>query len=124
MATPQSLTLQSGLTIDNPVERFRWFCDEEYAYYDALPDGSPYTIEPIDVTVTVAMNSFVNSATRIRQVHRGLADACTHLLAAIPPDADLRTFDLSRLIELLDAACSVRVLSWIPPRCCTVSART
>jgi hypothetical protein len=54
------------------------------------------------------MNSFVNSANRVRSVHRGLAGVCEPILGQIPEDADLRTFDLAPVQRLLDAACRVR----------------
>jgi hypothetical protein len=63
-------------------------------------------IEPLDVLVTVAMNSFVNTAVKVRLVHQGMAANCEPLLAAIPEHADLLELDNWRdsLRELLHAA--------------------
>ncbi len=56
------------------------------------------------------MNSFVNSADRVRSVHRGMAEACDPILAEIPADADLLDpdVDLDAVKRLLHAACQVR----------------
>ena len=54
---------------------------------------APNRVEPIDVMVTIAMNSFVNNATIVRLVHRGLAVRCDAILYRIPVNADLLTFD-------------------------------
>ncbi len=64
MATPSQLVLQLGLTVPSPVERLLAFCQAEYAYYDAIPSAAPNAIEPLDVLVTVAMNSRINTARR------------------------------------------------------------
>ena len=63
--------LPSGLTVDLSTELLLRFCREEWAYYDGVPDRDPYRILPDDVTVTVAMNSFVDTADKVRTVHRG-----------------------------------------------------
>ncbi len=104
------LTLPSGLTFTDPVGRLVAFCAEEYDYYDAIPSGDPDHIDALDVLATVSMNSFVNTADRVRSVHRGLAAACDPILATIPEDADLLDpeVDLDALERLLDAACQVR----------------
>jgi hypothetical protein len=85
----------------------RRFCEGEYAYYDGIGFTDPDRIEPLDVLVTVAVNSRVNFAAEVHRVHRGLAAACDPLLAEIPQDADLLTFDpeLIFIERLLDAAC-------------------
>ena len=105
-----SLTLLSGCTINDPAERVRQFCAEEYPYYDAIPAAAPNRIEPIDVLVTVAVNAFYSAnAAAIRRAHRGLAAACDPLLPAIPEDADLLAVDpsLAAVEELLHAAIQV-----------------
>jgi hypothetical protein len=86
------------------------FCRAEYAYYDAIQSDDANHIDPIDVLATVAMNSFVNSATKVRQVHLGMAERCDPLLPGIPEDADLTDLDRWRdvLYALLDAAVQVR----------------
>ena len=83
------LSLPSGCTVDTPFARLLAFCEGEYAYYDAIPSGDPNRIEPLDVLVTVAMNSFVNSAAKVHRVHQGMAAGCNPLLPSIPLDADL-----------------------------------
>ena len=108
MSAPDPLRLASGLTVPDPLGRLRSFCTAEYAYYDAIPSTHPNCIEPIDILATVSMNSFVNSANRVRSVHQGLAEACNPILADIPVDADLRTFPHPPVQRLLDAACRVR----------------
>src|SRR5689334_12738011 len=84
-----SLSLVSGLHISAPLEQLRAFCAEEYVYYDAIPSAAPDHVLPLDVLVTVAVNSFVNDAKSIRLVHRGLAQRCDPLLARIPEDVNL-----------------------------------
>ena len=108
MNAPDPLRLASGLAVADPLGRLLAFCTEEYAYYDAIASARPNRIEPIDILATVSMNSFVNSANRVWSVHRGLAEACEPILGQIPEDADLRTFDLAAVQQLLDAACRVR----------------
>ena len=105
-----SLTLLSGCTIDDPVERLRRFCAEEHPYYDAIPSNTPDEISPIDVLATVTVNAFYSAnAAAIRRVHRGLAAACDPLLSVIPEDADLLTFDrsLAAVEALIHAAIQV-----------------
>jgi hypothetical protein len=102
------LTLPSGARFDSPLERLNQFLRQEYNYYDAIPSLDPWHISPVDVMVTVAMNSFVNRADLVRSVHRGMAAACDPLLARIPEDANLRSFELRQLQELLHAAVQTR----------------
>jgi hypothetical protein len=104
------LDLASGCTIERPLDRLRWFCEGEYAYYDAIPSANPNRIDPLDVLVTVAMNSFVNSAAKVHRVHQGMAANCEPILATIPEDADLVDLDLWRgpLRELLHEAVQVQ----------------
>jgi hypothetical protein len=77
-----------------------------YAYYDAIPSSDPDVIDPLDVLVTVAMNSFVNTARKVHRVHQGMAGYCEPILATIPEHADLLDLDDWRgpLRELLHAA--------------------
>ncbi len=104
------MLLSSGLLIERATERLRAFCQEEYLYYDAIESADPNHIDPADILVTVAVNSFVNSADRVRAVHRGLAERCDPILEAIPVDADLGQpgTDLDPLEQLLAAACGVK----------------
>ena len=96
--------------MEQPLDRMLAFCRAEYAYYDALPSAVPNRIEPLDVLATVAMNSFVNSATKVRQVHLGMSERCDPLLSHIPEDADLMDLEHWRdsLYDLLHAAVQVR----------------
>ena len=102
--------LPSGLTVDLSTDLLLRFCREEWAYYDGIPDRDPYRILPEDVTVTVAMNSFVDTADKVRTVHRGMAKACDWTLRDIPVDADIRSFDLDGAIanELFTATCRIK----------------
>jgi hypothetical protein len=104
------LELASGCTIERPLDRLKWFCQGEYVYYDAIPSVDPNRIDPLDVLVTVAVNSFVNFATKVHGVHQGMAANCEPILATIPEDADL--VDLDRwsgsLRELLHAAVQIQ----------------
>lgn len=102
------MKLASGARIPEPLTLLTAFFQEEWAYYDGIADISPRNIEPLDVVVTVSVNSFLNSATRIRSVHRGMAEACDRLLMQVPEDADLRTFPLDDVVALLHAACQVK----------------
>ena len=102
--------LPSALTVDLSPSLLRYFCREEWVYYDGVPDRDPSRILPEDVTVTVAMNSFVDTADKVRTVHRGMVKACDWTLRDVPVDADIRTFDVDGAIalELLTAACRVK----------------
>lgn len=101
------LVLPSGAVIPQPKRLIDAFFSEEWAYYDGIDDLTPNQIQPVDVVATLSVNSFLNSATRIRSVHRGLATACERHLADIPVEADLRAFPLDQLVDLLHAACQV-----------------
>lgn len=105
-----AIGLPSGCAVERPYERLLAFCRAEYAYYDAIPSTHPDVIEPLDVLVTVAMNSFVNTAVKVRLVHQGLAANCEPLLTAIPEHADLHDLDRWQepLRELLHAAVQAR----------------
>lgn len=100
-----ALTLPSG-RITNPDQRLLTFCQAEYAYYDAIPSVDADRIQPLDVLVTVAMNSRVSDSVKVRRVHQGMAANCDPLLPTLPEDANL--VDLPRwrepLRELLHAA--------------------
>jgi hypothetical protein len=52
------LVLPSGLNIsmEDAEARMLRFCQQEYDYYDRIPDMAPNRIEPIDVMVTIALN--------------------------------------------------------------------
>ena len=102
------LVLPSGAVIPKPTKLVDAFFAEEWAYYDGIQDADPNRIRPVDIVATLSVNSFLNSAVRIRSVHRGMAAACESLLVDVPVDADLRSFSLDQLIELLQAACQVR----------------
>ncbi|MGZ3488527.1 MAG: DUF6308 family protein, partial [Isosphaeraceae bacterium] len=108
----RALVLPSGLNIsmEDAEARMLRFCQQEYDYYDRIPDMAPNRIEPIDVMMTIAMNSFVNNATMVRLVHRGLAGQCDSILHLIPADADLLTFDpqLREFEKLIHAAVQAR----------------
>ena len=102
--------LPSGLNVDLSPPLVRYFCREEWVYYDGVPDRDPSRILPEDVTVTVAMNSFVDTAAKVRTVHRGMVKACDWTLRDVPVDADIRTFDVDGVIalDLFTAACRVK----------------
>jgi hypothetical protein len=84
-----NLKLTSGRAIAYPLDRFLSFCTEEWAFYDAVHDPWPDHVTPVDVAITIAVNSIVNNAARLRQVQRGLAEACDPILASVPVDARL-----------------------------------
>jgi hypothetical protein len=109
VGTADVLALKSGLRIIDTEARLQAFCREEYDYYDGVADPEPDRILPVDVLATVAMNSFIDKAVQVRRIHRGLAAACDPLLAAIPVDADLLTFDarLQAFQDLLHVAVQV-----------------
>ena len=88
-----ALVVPSGLQIATPLERLLAFCREEYDYYDGIADLDPDHILPVDVLATIAMNSFIDKASLVRKVHRGLAARCDPILPEIPAHADLLTFD-------------------------------
>jgi hypothetical protein len=53
------------------------------------------------------MNSFVNTADKVRNVHEGLRMRCESRLQAIPEDADLTSYDpdFAEVEDLLHRAC-------------------
>jgi hypothetical protein len=111
LAEPAKIRLPSGPTIVDPFDRMVRFCQEEYAYYDGLPQSDPDRIAPLDVLATVAVNGFYSAnAAVIRNVHRGLAKNCDPILSVIPCDADLAADDaaLDVVEHLLHAAIQVR----------------
>jgi hypothetical protein len=103
------LALPTGCKVEVPEDRLLRFFAEEYAYYDGIPSADPDHVTPEDVLVTVAVNSFVNNAAKVRRVHRGLAAACDPLLAGIPAEASLLDSDLplTEVGGLLHAAVQV-----------------
>lgn len=107
-SSADTFSVPSGLmfSLADAKSRLLRFCREEYAYYDGIPDAAPACVEPIDVLATVSVNSFVNSAVLVRRVHRGLASRCDVLLAKIPVDADLMSYDgeLTEYQRLIHAA--------------------
>jgi hypothetical protein len=102
--SPAALALPSGLAISEPLERLRRFSGE-YPYYDGIPMGNPNEIEPLDVIVTVSVNSFINTADKIRRVHLAMSEACREPLRRIPSDADLLDVDDSLLRAIRDLLC-------------------
>jgi hypothetical protein len=104
----EEIGLPSGLCLrlEEAYSRLLRFCEEEYDYYDHISDLSPHRVEPLDVLVTLSMNSFINDATKVRTVHRGLAGRCDSILPRIPVDADLLVFDpdLDAFGQLIHAA--------------------
>lgn len=101
----KEIRFPSGLWIEDPLGRLLRFCREEYEYYDAVPPGDPNRIEPLDVLATVGINSRLDTATKVRTVHRGMSSAVNALLTQIPERAELHTFaSLDPLHELLAAA--------------------
>jgi hypothetical protein len=100
-----TIALPSGISVADPIDRLRRFCQQEFDYYDGVPGGNPDCIEPIDVLATVGINSRIDTALKVRTVHRSAAAACNRLLQALPHDADLLTFEpLDQVVELLAAA--------------------
>lgn len=102
--------LPSGVKAWFDDSAFRRFGRDEWPYYDGIPDRDPMRILPEDVQVTVSMNSFINTADAVRDIHRGMSGRCEPLLLEIPEQADLTTFDpdLSIARELLHQACTLR----------------
>jgi hypothetical protein len=104
-----NLQLPSGPSLSNCRDRLLRFFPNEYAYYDAIPTNDPNRIEPLDILVTVPMNSRVDTGEKVQKVHRGMAAACDPLLPRIPVDADILIFDPDLEVgeSLLSAAISV-----------------
>ena len=104
-----ALVLPSGCKVDVPEERLLRFFGEEHIYYDGVPSDEPDAVTPLDVLVTVAVNSFVNNAAKVRRIHRGLAAACNPLLPPIAPEASLLDAEPPRaeVGALLEAAVQV-----------------
>ncbi len=101
------LVLPSGAVISKSTQLVGAFFAEEWAYYDGIEDRDPDRIRPVDVMATLSVNSFLNSAVRIRSVHRGMAAVCDGRLVNVPVDADLRSFSLDQVIEAFRAGCQV-----------------
>lgn len=106
------VTLASGLEVNLSPEPMLRFAAEEWPYYDGIVDRDANRVLPEDVLATVAMNAFPYSATadKIRSIHRGLAKACDPLLAEIPVDVDILSYDLdnTKAKAVFEAACGVR----------------
>lgn len=102
--------LNSGVQAWFDERSFRRFGRDEWPYYDGIPDRDPMRILPDDVQVTVSMNSFVNTAAKVRDVHRGLSRRWGRMLPEVPVDADLSQYDPDLTIarDLLHAACTLR----------------
>lgn len=104
----RELHLPGGCAILDPFARLLAFCAEEHMFYDAVHDLWPNHVSPVDVAITIAVNSFVNTATRLRQVQRGLAEACDPTLAEIPADARLEeATGVHSAVRLIDASVAV-----------------
>jgi hypothetical protein len=84
-----SITIPSGIVLRDPPGSLRRFCEGEYVYYDAIEFTHPDRVGPLDVLVTVAMNSSVNTAVKVQGVHQGMAQACDPILAEIPEDMSI-----------------------------------
>ena len=105
----REIRFPSGLIVSDPLERLVRFCREEYDYYDAVPPCHPNRIEPLDVLATVGINSRLDTAAKVRTVHRGMSSAVNPLLEQIPERAELHAFaSLEPLHELLAAAMTSR----------------
>ena len=87
------------------MDRLVRFCRQEYEYYDAVPACDPIRIEPLDVLATVGINSRLDTAAKIRTVHRAMSTTVNPLLELTPEDAALHVVSsLDPLHELLAAA--------------------
>jgi len=104
------IALNSGVHAWFDELSFRRFGRDEWPYYDGIPDRDPMRILPDDVQVTVSMNSFVNTATKVREVHQGLSRRWESMLREVPVDAEISSYDpdLSVARDLLHAACTLR----------------
>ena len=101
--------MPSGLSIVDFQDKILRFVENEYAYYDGIPSSEPNRITPMDVLVSNAVNSNVNTADKMKDVHSGLARACNPILSMIPEQASLIDPLNEPLVRrLLRAACSVR----------------
>lgn len=103
--------LPSGLTITQDAEsKLLKFSEAEFAYYDGIDDLSPDEITPVDVLVTYGVNSQIRSASRVRDIHRGMIEKCQPLLADLRVDLDLTDeYWQPQVVEkLLNEACSIR----------------
>lgn len=104
-------TLPSGLIVPPDAEsKLHRFAEEEFAYYDGIVDGSPNEITPVDMLATYGVNSQIRSASRVRDIHRGMAEKCQVFLAALPMDLDLthEHWQPEVVENLLHEACSIR----------------
>lgn len=105
----KEIRFPSGLVIEDPLERLLRFCREEYEYYDAVPPGDPNRIEPLDILATVGINSRIDTAAKVRTVHRGMSAATNSLLEGIPEDAQLHLFgNLDPVHDLFAAAMTTK----------------
>jgi hypothetical protein len=104
------ISLPSGLNVRDAESKLLRFSNREYAYYDGIPSTEPNRITPMDVMVTNAMNSNVNSAGKIRIVHLGLDCAWRPILYKIPEEANLLDDSLEEELikQLFTASCSVK----------------
>lgn len=103
------ITLPSGLCVYRPSEPLLRFCRDWYSYYDGVPSSDPDSIDLLDVLVTVSMNSYL-TGDRVRAAYPEIAHRCNHLLAKIPLDANLLSFDLSfdQMHDLITTSMQIR----------------
>jgi hypothetical protein len=101
------LTLQSGLTIQDPLGKVRRFCDGEYALYDAVEVARDSTLTVHDILLSVAVNSGVD-AKALNSIWHGRRRLEQHL-ALIEPELDLADADaqipwdtIARMFEEFD----------------------
>lgn len=70
-----------------------------------MPACDPNRIEPLDVLASVGINSRLDTAAKVRTVHRGMSAAVNPLLESISEDAALHSFSsLDSVHELLAGA--------------------
>ena len=53
------------------------------------------------------MNARIGRASELRRIHRGVAERCDRLLAAIPQDADILEWDIQVVAEIVHEAAQV-----------------
>jgi hypothetical protein len=111
MALPRDVQLSNQTEVAIAWDRLMRFCQNEYDYYDALPNTDPNRVEPLDVLATVSVNSFIQTAERVNWVHKGMSKYCDGLLAEIPVDSNILTCTeetLANFRELLHAAIQIK----------------
>jgi len=107
-SVPVRIDLASGISISRPFDRLLNFCTNEYDTYDAVPIPQDNTIGVFEIVLTTSVNAGLTANT-VAEIYRSRR-VIEQALSQIAPNASLLDPDWPRqaVVDLLDAACSIR----------------